>query len=102
MPLTAVAAIAIGTVLNRPKSYSMRLNLHKGEVIKNSLLIERDKPQQSGTFYSSYTISDITNGVMTMDCRATGLIIDGKDRGKDLKAVWGGQVAKLPWTQYSR
>jgi hypothetical protein len=29
------------------------------------------------------------------------LTVNGKDRTKDLNAVWGGQVAKLPWTTLS-
>jgi hypothetical protein len=84
------------------RGYAMRLNLHKGQVIKYKLLVEKDNPKESGTYFSSYTITAANNKEIDMDCRATGLTINGKDRTKDLNAVWGGQVAKLPWTIYSR
>jgi len=83
------------------KGYIMRLKLHEGEVIKYDLLIERDKPKQSGVFSSSYTIAKIHAGTIDMDCRAIGLKIDGKNRTSDLNKAWGGQVAKLPWTELS-
>lgn len=84
------------------KGYVMRLDLRKGQVIRYKLAIERDKPRESGEFYSSYTISEAKHDLINMDCRATGLKINGKDRTADLEAVWGGQVAKLPWTTLSR
>ena len=37
----------------------MRLNLHKGQVVKYKLLVERNKPKGSGEFDSSYTISKL-------------------------------------------
>jgi hypothetical protein len=98
----ALSCLALAAVAAENKTgYIMRLNLHKGQVIKYKLLVERDNPKISGVFSSSYTITDVHLGVISMECRATGLTVDGKDRTKDLNAVWGGQVAKLPWTTLS-
>ena len=84
------------------KGYVLRLNVHQGQIVRYRLVIERDKPRESGEFDSSNTISGVQRDVINMDCRATGLKIGGKDRTADLKKAWGGQVAKLPWTTLSR
>ncbi len=89
-------------VAGDPSGYLMRLNLKSGQIIRYRLLIERDKPKETGEFDSSYTISTNQPDVIDMDCRATGLKINGKDRTADLNKAWGGQVAKLPWTTLSR
>jgi hypothetical protein len=100
MIVTLLCGLAL---LVRPEpTYTLRLNLHQGQVIKYKLLVDRDNPKESGEFDSSYTITDVKENLIEMDCRATGLKINGQDRGKDLDAAWGGQVAKLPWTPLSR
>lgn len=84
-------------MIDAPQNALLRLNLDKDTEYAVSLKVERDKPKTSGEIRQVVKVAKV-NLRVTLECRLTGMTIDGKDRSSDLARMLAKPTVTFDWT----
>lgn len=85
-------------IIDAPQNALLRLNLDQDTEYAVSLKVERDKPKTSGEIRQVVTVAKVNPGTVRLECRLTGMTIDGKDRSSDLARMLTKSTVTFDWT----